>query len=422
MDAPYVVKSAWLSKLGNGWWPSWNDRYFVLYSNGEFKYYLSDVVDIDSVEQGTIHLSSITGLQVATAIPGPERPGLIVKTESLHSKREYFLAAREGVSVQEMEAWVPAIMTLREGKVAMPEEEILMEFSMNSEEEEGKDVECILDSSNDRPPPQVLTSSPLVVERVDEPPVALVQGPNMEDVRAIEALGRSWDVSRRPMLEKTLVRTVNYFVGRSGERIRNLIDLSDGVVCVQLLRALGCPVEYDEPEGSRYSNVFKVATVSGAVNALGKHSSAASEVLSSGLIVNGNTRAIASFVWAALYLCWIKDLEFQGASGVGAIVSFAQSSVAGHEHVRLSDLSGSFLDGGYALSAIVDRWAPNSIDYQSIVPHQQLRNLERAFLKANEALHVPLLLDAADFSSATFDETSLVLYLSAFLKCVQESE
>ena len=62
-------------------------------------YYLSDVVEIDSVPQGTIHLSAVTGLQVVTSIPGPDRPGLVIKTEG----RDYFLAAREGITSG---AWV----------------------------------------------------------------------------------------------------------------------------------------------------------------------------------------------------------------------------------------------------------------------------------------------------------------------------
>merc|ERR1712137_1037429 len=87
MDKPHVVKCGWFEKLGNGWWPSWQERYFVLFSNGEFCYYLQDVWEDFDEPQGTIHLSGIEGLAVEPTIPGPERPGLIIKTRA----RDYFL-------------------------------------------------------------------------------------------------------------------------------------------------------------------------------------------------------------------------------------------------------------------------------------------------------------------------------------------
>lgn len=385
------------------------DRYFVLWSNGEFNYYLSDVVDEETPAHGSIHLPSIVGLQVCASVPGPERPGLLIKTDSFGSKREYFLAASEHTLMKDVESWVPAIMALREGRVPeVREEEVLLEFSMNSEEEppEQHEVEGLLHSSGGA----TASNGPPVVQM----PEILPSLPNMEDVRAIEALNRSWDSpSRRPMLERTLIRCVNYFVGHSTDRARHLVDLSDGVALVHLLRALGQPVDFDLDAGSKYDNQHKVATVTAAVNALKQVSDAVD--ISAGLVVSGNPRAVASVVWATLYLLFVKPLQFGGSSGVGAVVNFVQTSVASYPHVRITDLSHSFLDG-FALNAIFDHWCPNVIDYETLQPHLALRNLERMFQKSNELLNVPLLLEASDFSSDSFDETSLVLYLGAFMQ------
>jgi hypothetical protein len=139
--------------------------------------------------------------------------------------------------------------------------------------------------------------------------------------------------------------------------------------------------------------------------------------------VNGNVKTIASFVWACLYLLYVKKTAYAGREGVGAIVAFVQESTAGYQHVRVADLNRSFLDGGFALNAILDHHCPNVIDYDTLQPHLTQRNLERCFSKSKDELGVPLLLDATDFLEATsFDETSLVIYLSVYIHCVEKKK
>jgi hypothetical protein len=95
-------------------------------------------IDDETTEfEGSIRLDSITGLSVMTNLPGANRPGLLIKTKT----KDYSFAAssheEEALSIKELELWVPAILAVKEGEpFSVPkDQEVLLEFSMNSEEE-----------------------------------------------------------------------------------------------------------------------------------------------------------------------------------------------------------------------------------------------------------------------------------------------
>lgn len=422
MDQRFPVKSGWLSKLGNGWWPTWKDRFFVLYNNGEFDYHGDESLSA-ATYLGSIHLSAVTGLRVVANIAGSGRPGLSIKTEA----REFQLA---GEDVDDLEtSWVPSIMAVREGRVRVPEdilrlglkkkeEEILLTFSMDSEEE----------VAPQEPVPEKQEESKEEEKKKEEVKVEEpVPAVDKTDCAALDAVLQSWDnIHKRNMLEKTLLRTVNYLLAGKADRVRSVSELSDGIVLCQLLEILGAHVERDASvEGrSRYEHVSKVANVTAVFNVLNGISTAFSSfsACNVGIVVSGNVRSIVFVVWAALYFLFVKTASFGGLSGVPAIVQWVYRCTAGYQHVRISDLTSSFIDG-FALNAILHFYRKDAIDYESLQPQQLVRNMDRFFAKAKELLGVPILLESNDFIDPNaFDETSIVLFLTAFLKTVENQQ
>ena len=342
---------------------------------------------------------------------------MLVTTE----KRDFFFAARTQTAY-DLDQWVPAIMAAREGRArdVPPEPPVLLDFSMDSEDDaaEGsnapaEEVPSLLKAADSSPSPLAMSVEDIAQARERE-----------EDARGLEQMERSWEVpKKRDMFCKTLVRVVN-FLNRKGNRIRNLLDLSDGRELVNLLRSLGVEVAVDpqlevETAASRYDSAAKIQLVSACVGAMGQ---ICPQVNSSNapLIASGNLRALASFVWAVVFLLWCKKTRFRDATGLGAVAAFVMHSVAGYAHVRITpDLTASFCDGGFALNAILDHHFPGTVEYDLLMPSTE-RNVSRCFSKAHDK-GVPLLLDASDFlDTASFDETSLVLYLAAFAQVVDK--
>ncbi len=319
--------------------------------------------------------------------------------------------------VSSLEGWVLAIASIKEGFDIVPDDPVLLEFSMNSEEE-------VEEQPKDDKGKEEAVASPLA--KSAEPPgidaaVELAQAREREeDAKALENLTRSWESPKKRHLCQSLVRTCN-FLNKSGDRARSLADFADGVQLVHLLRSLGLPVEIDPAfEGrSRYENATKVHFVQAAINTLAKVFPVGAEHVSAALVVSGIERAIASLLWAILYSQFVKTTEFGGLQGMSAIAAFVMQSVAGYEHVRItSDLAGSFCNS-FALNALLHRYCPSAVEYDVLQPAAVERNLRRCFDKAHELLRVPLLLDAVDcLDPSQFDELSLILYLAAFARAV----
>lgn len=181
-----------------------------------------------------------------TAVPGTSnKPGLQVKTAQ---KDFYFASSDENPSsVRDLELWVPAVLAAKEGApfVIPKDQEVLLEFSMNSEEEveeEAKPSQEELEAERQRK----VEMERREMEREAE--LAEHERRQREDLLALGQISRSWDsVLKRGMLVRTLVRTCNYL---SKERVRDLHSFADGKHLLQLLRGVGIEPVLDEVAAS----------------------------------------------------------------------------------------------------------------------------------------------------------------------------
>lgn len=119
----------------------------------------------------------------------------------------------------------------------------------------------------------------------------------------------------------------------------------------------------------------------------------------------------------------MKKLQYDKVNpGIQSLVSWLSAKTQRFEHVRVTDMFSSFLDGGFLLSALLCSYDPKAIDYEFLQPQNARKNLERCFVKAKEKFDVPCLLDAEDFTTDTLDEVSLVLYLTVFYEQVNPNK
>lgn len=105
--------------------------------------------------------------------------------------------------------------------------------------------------------------------------------------------------------------------------------------------------------------------------------------------------------------------------GVHNVILWVRRCTQNYNHVRITDLSTSFQDGGFAFSALLHFHAPSVLDFESLEPSKEKFNLERVFTKANALFGVPLLLEAGDWATP-IDEFSVLLYLSCFYQCIAQ--
>eukprot|EP01115_Flamella_aegyptia_P014990 TRINITY_DN88686_c0_g1_i1.p1 TRINITY_DN88686_c0_g1~~TRINITY_DN88686_c0_g1_i1.p1 ORF type:complete len:179 (+),score=52.26 TRINITY_DN88686_c0_g1_i1:7-543(+) len=84
-----------------------------------------------------------------------------------------------------------------------------------------------------------------------------------------------------------------------------------------------------------------------------------------------------------------------------------------YDGIEITDFKESFRNG-MAFSALIHKFKPEAIDFDSLDPNNAEENLRNAFEIAETQLGIPKLLDVEDMLDGTVDERSLVLYNSLF--------
>lgn len=126
-------------------------------------------------------------------------------------------------------------------------------------------------------------------------------------------------------------------------------------------------------------------------------------------ILKGNEKLILGLLWTI-----ILRFEVAGADGKAGLLLWLQRSTKGYAGVDVKDFTSSWTDG-LAFNALIHRYRPDLIDFDSLSSADGLSNCENAFLVAEEKLNIARLLDPEDVVAHP-DEKSQVAYLSQFFK------
>jgi len=140
-------------------------------------------------------------------------------------------------------------------------------------------------------------------------------------------------------------------------------------------------------------------------------------------IVDGNIKYILGTLWSVFRKLRNAQLgvEGEGREEEQALLQWVKNQTAGYRGVDIKGFKDSWHDG-LALSALVHKFDPSLLDYDSIDPNNKEQNLLNAFAVAEKSMGIPQLLEAQDLMNCNPDERSVIFYISLFFHAFVANE
>ena len=203
-----------------------------------------------------------------------------------------------------------------------------------------------------------------------------------------------WDATQK----KTYTRWMNSFLKRRGKSVDDLFSIGDGVLLINLLEIIGGESLntfgsatkrkwYDAPKNI----VQRGENLQLAIDYV-KSKGIELVNVGSGDIEKGNKKIILGLIFTILLRFSVTDLD-----GKKGLLLWCQRSTEKHAGVEdVKNFTNSFTDG-LAFCAIINRYRPDLIDFDSLDKKNAKANLELAF-SAAQKLGIDRLLDVEDLA------------------------
>lgn len=137
------------------------------------------------------------------------------------------------------------------------------------------------------------------------------------------------------------------------------------------------------------------------------------ESIGAGDIVDStNHTLILGLIWTLILRFEITGVEIEGAdakSAKEALLIWCQRNTAGFANVSVKNFTSSW-QSGLGFCALIAKFCPQMLDYRSLNPDDHERNLETAFMVADQQLGIERLLDVEDVAEMP-EEKSIMTYL-----------
>eukprot|EP00051_Salpingoeca_urceolata_P017390 m.236470 g.236470 ORF g.236470 m.236470 type:complete len:1366 (+) comp18939_c2_seq7:236-4333(+) len=138
-------------------------------------------------------------------------------------------------------------------------------------------------------------------------------------------------------------------------------------------------------------------------------------------LLEGDEKNVLGLLWALMmrYLKFQSDDEAEEGqlSAKDALLRWVQLNTVGYKHVEITSYKASFKDG-MALCALLHKFKPELIPYDTLLPSDGDDNLLLAMDAAEKAIELEKYVTPADFKK--LDEKSLFVYLSEYYTGIQE--
>ncbi|VDN25078.1 unnamed protein product [Dibothriocephalus latus] len=148
-------------------------------------------------------------------------------------------------------------------------------------------------------------------------------------------------------------------------------------------------------------------------------------------IVDGNVKMTLGMIWTIILRIFkkaVREISLNKLSSAFSanegLLLWCQRSTKGYANVNVTNFNTrytfhllsfrSFKDG-LAFCALIHRYHPDLLDFNSLKPGEPLENLNKAFTVAEEQLGIPKMLDPEDMvNSVKPDDRSVMAYVSCY--------
>ncbi|KAF5273495.1 hypothetical protein FQA39_LY07512 [Lamprigera yunnana] len=219
--------------------------------------------------------------------------------------------------------------------------------------------------------------------------------------------------------KKTFTKWMNSFLQKVRMEVEDLFtDLADGKNLLKLLEIISGE-KLAKPNNGKM-RVHKIENVNKSLAFL--HTKVRLESIGAEDIVDGNPRLILGLIWTIILRFQIQEIEIdvdeenessEKKSAKDALLLWAQRKTHGYANVHITDFTSSWRSG-LGFNALIHAHRPDLFDYNSLVPHKHIDNLNHAFDVANNELGIPPLLDAEDVDNTRPDEKSIMTYVASY--------
>jgi len=134
-------------------------------------------------------------------------------------------------------------------------------------------------------------------------------------------------------------------------------------------------------------------------------------------LLDHDLKMILGMLWAFILHFAIQDISVEDATAKDGLLLWCQKNTKGYKDVDPPGLKNFHVDwkSGLAFCALIHKFRPDLIDYDSLDKTDSKANLELAFSIAETHLDIPRLLDTSDLLDvARPDERSVMTYVSEY--------
>ncbi|ETM36872.1 hypothetical protein F441_17016 [Phytophthora nicotianae CJ01A1] len=216
--------------------------------------------------------------------------------------------------------------------------------------------------------------------------------------------------------KNTFTRWANTYLSRKRMTIDDLYeDLKDGIRLISLLQIICREKVCRKFNKKPRMRIQKMENLNFAFAFMQKKNVNVTNIGSSD-ILDGNNKLVLGLMWTLIKAFQVAEIDVEGVSGKDGLLLWVNRSLADYPTVEVKNFSGSWADG-MAFCALIHRYAPTLIDFNSLNPKDAQTNVKLAFDIAREKLRIPQLLEVENVAGqAKPDEKSITTYVSLLFK------
>ncbi|KAK1929473.1 Alpha-actinin A [Phytophthora citrophthora] len=216
--------------------------------------------------------------------------------------------------------------------------------------------------------------------------------------------------------KNTFTRWANTYLSRKRMTIDDLYeDLKDGIRLISLLQIICREKVCRKFNKKPRMRIQKMENLNFAFAFMQKKNVNVTNIGSSD-ILDGNNKLVLGLMWTLIKSFQVAEIDVEGVSGKDGLLLWVNRSLADYPTVDVKNFSSSWADG-MAFCALIHRYAPTLIDFNSLNPKDAQSNVKLAFDIAREKFRIPQLLEVENVAGqAKPDEKSITTYVSLLFK------